>query len=157
QALQAARLPLYDVHWPAAVVLAVAGGKNAGIRVGLTDGRVLPLAGANASVRRAPKLYDGIYVQIAAARGKRPERAALRVTPTGRGAAVVPENKTGRILAMAGGFSYPVSQLNRTTQMRRQPGSALKPITYLAALDAGLQPNTLVLDEPITFAPIGNT
>jgi penicillin-binding protein 1A len=155
QALQSARLPLYDVHWPAAVVVAMPGGKNAGIRVGLADGRLLPLASTNAAVRRALKLHDVIYVQIVEAKGKSPERAELRVPPTVQGAALVLENKTGRILAMAGGFSYPLSQLNRTTQMRRQPGSALKPITYLAALDAGLQPNTLVLDEPITFAPIG--
>ena len=156
QALQSARLPLYDVHWPAAVVVAMPGSKNAGVRVGLADGRVLPLASPNAAVRRALKLHDVIFVQVIEANGKSPARAELRVPPTVQGAALVLENKTGRILAMAGGFSYPLSQLNRTAQMRRQPGSALKPITYLAALEAGLQPNTLVLDEPITFAPLGN-
>jgi membrane carboxypeptidase/penicillin-binding protein len=65
------------------------------------------------------------------------------------------ENRTGRILAMAGSFSYPLSQLNRTWQTQRQPGSAIKPITYLTALQKGLQPNTLVPDEPITLRPIG--
>ena len=75
--------------------------------------------------------------------------------PPVQGAAVVLENETGRILAMAGGFSYPLSQLNRVTQAQRQPGSALKPLTYLAALRKGLQPNTLVRDEPITLPPIG--
>jgi penicillin-binding protein 1A len=65
------------------------------------------------------------------------------------------ENKTGRILAMAGGFSYPLSQLNRVAQAARQPGSSLKPLTYLAALGQGLQPNTLVYDSPITLPPIG--
>src|SRR6185295_4360365 len=35
-----------------------------------------------------------------------------------------------------------------------QPGSSLKPLTYLAALSHGLQPNTLVLDAPITYPPI---
>jgi membrane carboxypeptidase/penicillin-binding protein len=74
-----------------------------------------------------------------------------------QGAAIVLENKTGRILAMVGGFSYPLSQLNRTTQSQRQPGSALKPLTYLAALQKGLQPNTLVRDEPITLPPINGT
>ena len=68
---------------------------------------------------------------------------------------VVLENKTGRILAMTGGFSYPLSQLNRTTQALRQPGSAIKPLSYLAALGKGLQPNTLVSDDPITLPPIG--
>ena len=68
---------------------------------------------------------------------------------------MVLENKTGRVLAMAGGFSYPLSQLNRVTQSRRQPGSSFKPMTYLAALNNGLQPNTLVEDAPITYPPIG--
>ena len=88
------------------------------------------------------------------AKGKANERARaeLRVRPTVQGAAVVLENQTGRILAMAGGFSYPLSQLNRVTQSQRQPGSAIKPLSYLAALAKGLQPNTLVRDEPITLA-----
>ena len=83
-------------------------------------------------------------------------RAQLRVRPTVQGAALVLENKTGRILAMTGGFSYPLSQLNRTAQTQRQPGSAIKPLTYLTALQHGLQPNTLVLNEPITLPPIGS-
>jgi len=56
---------------------------------------------------------------------------------------------------MTGAFSYPLSQLNRATQAQRQPGSAIKPLSYLAALENGLQPNTLIRDEPITFPPIG--
>ena len=82
--------------------------------------------------------------------------AQLRIRPTVQGAALVLENKTGRILAMAGGFSYPLSQLNRTWQTQRQPGSAIKPITYLTALQKGLQPNTLIPNDPITLPPIGS-
>jgi penicillin-binding protein 1A len=152
QALQGARLPHYDVHWPTAVVLALPS-KNSGIRVGLKDGRIVPLTLQGAHLRKGLKLYDVVFVQMVEGRAS---RALLRIPPVVEGAAVVIENKSGRILAMAGGFSYPVSQLNRTTQMRRQPGSALKPITYLAALQAGLQPNTLVLDEPITLPPVGD-
>jgi membrane carboxypeptidase/penicillin-binding protein len=48
-----------------------------------------------------------------------------------------------------------LSQLNRTTQSQRQPGSALKPLTYLAALQKGLQPNTIVRDQEISLPPIG--
>jgi penicillin-binding protein 1A len=157
RALTAARLPLYDVHWPAAVVLDKGRGKNAGpIRVGLADGRILPLSAAGAAARRALNLYDVVYVRVVESK-RNGAQAELRTRPAVQGAAVVLDNKTGRILAMAGGFSYPLSQLNRTTQARRQPGSALKPITYLAALHSGLQPNTLVLDTPVTLPPIGNT
>ena len=42
---------------------------------------------------------------------------------------------------MTGSFSYRLSQLNRTLQTQRQPGSAIKPVTYLTALQKGLQPN----------------
>jgi membrane carboxypeptidase/penicillin-binding protein len=38
----------------------------------------------------------------------------------------------------------------------RQPGSAIKPLSYLAALGAGLQPNTLVADDEITLPSIGD-
>jgi penicillin-binding protein 1A len=58
---------------------------------------------------------------------------------------------------MVGGFSYPLSQLNRATQSQRQPGSAIKPVSFLAALQRRVQPNTLVRDEPLTLPPIGNT
>src|SRR5262249_15498793 len=88
-------------------------------------------------------------------KGKTAGRAELRVRPLVQGMVVVLENRTGRILAMTGGFSYPLSQLNRATQAVRQPGSAIKPLSYLGALRSGLQPNTLVSDEPITLPPLG--
>ena len=67
------------------------------------------------------------------------------------------ENKTGRVLAMTGGFSYPLSQLNRATQAVRQPGSAIKPLSYLAALGKGLQPNTLTGLSPYVAGKTGTT
>jgi penicillin-binding protein 1A len=156
QALLSARLPVHDVHWPAAVIIAGAGGRgDGGLRVGLGDGRVMPLSVGDSRIRRSLKLDDVVFVHIVEGRKKSGARAELRVRPEVQGATLVLDNKTGKILAMAGGFSYSLSQYNRTTQARRQPGSTLKPVTYLAALKAGLQPNTLVLDEPITLAPIG--
>ena len=149
------RLPLYDVHWEPAIIVEKPAGTHSGAwRVGLTDGRVLPL-GIDAATGRKLALYDVVLVRVAADKGKGGVRAELRVRPTVQGAAVVLENKTGRILAMTGGFSYPLSQLNRVTQAARQPGSAIKPLSYLAALGKGVQPNTLVMDEPITLPPIG--
>ena len=155
EALQTAHLPLYDVHWPAAIILSTGSGKNGVPRVGLADGRVLPLSGAPLTIRKTLRLYDVIFVQLAEVARPGAARAELRIPTSVQGAALVLDKKSGRILAMAGGFSAPQSQLNRTAQSRRQPGSTLKPITYLAALKAGLQPNTLVLDEPITLPPIG--
>ncbi|MCB5175773.1 penicillin-binding protein 1A [Microvirga lenta] len=157
RALEAARLPLYDVHWPAAVVVEQGRNRKTGahvLRVGLADGRIVPLTAWEAA-RRNLKLYDVVRVRIAEPKGKAGARAELRAPATVQGAAVVLENKTGRILAMSGGFSYPLSQLNRATQAHRQPGSAIKPLTYLAGLAKGLQPNTLIWDTPVTLPPVG--
>jgi len=159
QALQAARLPLYDVQWPAAVVVEKGKDRKTGanvLRVGLSDGRVLPLNAWEAA-RRDLKLYDVVRVRVIEQKDKGAVRADLRVPPAVQGGAVVLENRTGRILAMVGGFSYPLSQLNRVTQAHRQPGSAFKPLTYLAALSKGLQPNTLVWDAPVTLPPVNGS
>jgi penicillin-binding protein 1A len=161
-ALKALHLPLYDVHWTPAVVLQ----KGPSIRVGLTDGRTGPLGGLTGDAARNLNLYDVVYVHASGANGSSSKgsdaasnrgnvQARLRIRPSVQGAALVLENKTGRILAMAGSFSYPLSQLNRTWQTERQPGSTIKPVTYLTALQKGLQPNTLVRDEPMTLPPIG--
>ena len=57
----------------------------------------------------------------------------------------------GAVLALVGGKSYVESQFNRATQAKRQPGSAFKPIVYLAALDAGYTPESPVTDEPVSM------
>jgi membrane carboxypeptidase/penicillin-binding protein len=123
-ALQEAHLPLYDVHWtPAVVVDMPSEGKYGSSRtVGLLDGSILPLS-AKESERRKLTQYDVVYVKAMPGKGKYGGYAELRSRPKVQGAAVVLENKSGRILAMVGGFSYPLSQLNRVTQTRRQPGS----------------------------------
>jgi penicillin-binding protein 1A len=62
----------------------------------------------------------------------------------------------GAVRAMVGGADYGDSQFNRATQALRQPGSAFKPIVYLAGLEAGLEPDSELLDAPIRigdFAP----
>ncbi|CAO5679238.1 MAG: Penicillin-binding protein 1F [Holosporales bacterium] len=60
----------------------------------------------------------------------------------------------GAVVAMVGGKSYAESQFNRVTQGRgRQPGSAFKPFVYLAALEAGMTPDTMMDDTPVQ---IGN-
>jgi len=152
RALQAVHLPLYDVHWTPAVIVQKGDGA---IRVGVPDGRILPLTGLTGEIRGKLGLNDVVYVKVAKTNASKNDALAqLRVRPTVQGATLVLENRTGRILAMAGSFSYPLSQLNRTWQTQRQPGSAIKPVTYLTALQKGLQPNTLVPDEPITLRPI---
>ena len=61
------------------------------------------------------------------------------------------EVKTGYVRAMVGGMDFEKSQFNRATQARRQPGSAFKPFIYAAALENGMTPATMIVDEPIQF------
>ena len=76
---------------------------------------------------------------------------ALRQLPNVNGGLVALDPHTGRVLAMAGGFSYARSEFNRVTQARRQPGSAFKPFVYLAGLDSGFTPATMILDAPFVL------
>ncbi len=86
-------------------------------------------------------------------------RQRHRSTPPGtvQGALVAIEARSGHILAMVGGRSYSQSQFNRVTDAYRQPGSAIKPFVYAAALSSGFHeehPITLAttyVDEPRTF------
>ena len=106
QALTQARLPLYDVHWTTAIIVEKPGGKKGQAwKVGLADGRTLPLSLDNGTAQRKLALYDVVFVAITEGKGKIAARAELRIRPTVQGTVVVLENKTGRILAMTGGFS----------------------------------------------------
>ena len=64
-------------------------------------------------------------------------------------AAVVVMTTDGAVRALVGGADHDKSQFNRAVQARRQPGSAFKPMLYLAALEAGFTPQTMVDDAPI--------
>jgi penicillin-binding protein 1A len=73
----------------------------------------------------------------------------LRQIPEVSGAIIVMDPYTGRVFAMAGGFSFDQSEFNRATQAMRQPGSSFKPFVYATALDNGYTPSSIILDEPI--------
>jgi penicillin-binding protein 1B len=76
------------------------------------------------------------------------ELARSRIPPGMVQAALVAlDAQSGEILALVGGRDYLESQFNRATDARRQPGSAIKPFVYAAALDSGQRDG-----EPITLA-----
>ena len=76
----------------------------------------------------------------------------LRQIPEVGGAIVAMDPYTGRVFAMAGGFSFDQSAFNRATQAMRQPGSSFKPFVYATALDNGYTPSSIVLDAPIEIS-----
>jgi len=76
------------------------------------------------------------------------------------GALVAIRPSTGEILAMVGSADFYddaiAGQVNMATSLTRQPGSAIKPITYIAAFEKGWTPATLIWDVPSEFPPSGD-
>jgi len=84
-------------------------------------------------------------------------KLTLEQSPEIEGASVIINPKTGDVVAVQGGYSYQRNQFNRVTQALRQPGSAFKPIVYLAAVDGfNYSASTIVNDSPRTFT-VGDT
>ena len=71
---------------------------------------------------------------------------SLSQIPNVNGAIVALDPHTGRVLAMSGGYNFEKSEFNRSTQAKRQPGSAFKPFVYLAGLERFYKPTDLILD-----------
>lgn len=158
----AAIAPLSDVpEWSLAVVLEVA---NNSVEIGLrpsisVDGQVdserttgtLPGSAVPWVSRPLGELLsvgDVIYVEpVAGQEGV----YTLRQVPEVEGAIVAMDPRTGRVLALVGGFSFAGSEFNRATQAMRQPGSSFKPIVYAAALDNGYTPASVILDAPLAI------
>ncbi len=59
--------------------------------------------------------------------------------------------RTGAVRVMIGGRSFDNSKFNRAIQAIRQPGSAIKPFVYAAALTEGYTLATTVVDEPFSM------
>jgi penicillin-binding protein 1A len=150
--------------WQLAVVLET---RTEDVAIGLVGGETasLPLSEltwarrVDAQGRMGPRVArpsqvvdvgDVIVVERIEA-GDEPVRWTLRQRPAVEGAVVALDPHTGRVLAMSGGFSFRQSKFNRATQADRQPGSSFKPFVYLAALEQGYTPASIVVDGPIAF------
>ncbi len=72
----------------------------------------------------------------------------------GQAAAVLIDNEEaeqGAVRVLIGGRDYQDSQYDRAIMALRQPGSSFKPFVYLAGLEAGLQPSTVMTDAPRSY------
>jgi penicillin-binding protein 1A len=121
-------------------------------RIGYVDdsgnhiGAIGPAGMAWASRTVSNILHPGDIVMISAADGE--YRLALEQVPNVQGALICMDPRTGRVLAMVGGWSHDISNFNRATQAQRQPGSSVKPFVYLTAMEQGIQPDATILDAP---------
>jgi len=152
-------------HWKLGVV--IESGKDTA-RIGFKDGAQgnVTLAGAKWArkslndgyalgtviTRVSQVLSPGNVIMVSPVDGE-DTNYELQQVPKVQGALIALNPHTGRVLAMQGGWKYQYggSEFNRATQADRQPGSAFKPFVYLAALDNGFTPATLVLDAPFVI------
>lgn len=65
--------------------------------------------------------------------------------------ALVAIDPDGAVKALIGGRDYATSPFNRAVDGLRQPGSAFKPFVYLTALESGLIPETVRIDQPVSI------
>ena len=158
--LSAAALGTGFPDWRKAVILSKSG---VGAVLGFSDGTTGILSASAAQQARRggggtafSALKPGMVVVAKSIGGG---SYALRSIPESGGAFLVEEVRTGRILAMQGGFDVIGSSYNRATQALRQPGSAFKPIVYVTALENGMTPASIIVDAPFCVwqgAGLGN-
>lgn len=79
-----------------------------------------------------------------------PRLVQRQVRPWAEGAAVVIENNTGYVVAVAGGYDVGLEGFIRATQARRQPGSSFKPFVYGAAIAHGRRQTDIIIDGPFS-------
>lgn len=100
-----------------------------------------------------PDLEDAAQQSVTA------QVAALADKHVTDGALVAIKPSTGEILAMVGSPDFYndvyAGQINMAVSPTRQPGSSIKPFTYLAAFEKGWTPATLIWDVPSKFPPSG--
>ncbi|MCS7278263.1 MAG: transglycosylase domain-containing protein, partial [Aquificaceae bacterium] len=101
--------------------------------------------------RRGLPLEKGDYVLLRLYQDRKGKELKAEILPDLQGALVSLDVKTGAVKAMVGGYSYLRSPYNRAVYAKRQPGSAIKPIIYLAALMKGYTQVSLVDASPRSF------
>lgn len=75
-----------------------------------------------------------------------------RISPRLQGALICLDPTTGDLLATVGGTDFAKSPYNRALFAKRQPGSAIKPLIYAAALERGYTPSGMWSDKPVSYS-----
>jgi penicillin-binding protein 1A len=153
---------IYKDSWYKAVVLSIKN-NNANIGVeggalGLIDVSDMKWArkylGVNSLGPKINKISDVLNVGdiiMVEKFSDQSDKYLLKQIPDVNGAFLAMDPHTGRVLAMMGGYVDAVNQFNRATQAQRQPGSVMKTFGYITALENGLTPATMIMDEPISL------
>ena len=94
---------------------------------------------------------DVIYVKLGSEMEGTARKASLEQDSGAQGSLMAMDNTSGDVIALVGGRDYALSQFNRATQSQRQTGSSFKPYVYTAAVEAGVKPEDIIVDGPVSF------
>lgn len=146
--LKAVKTNLPLLEYEIAVVL---GMDLANANIGLKNGLIstIPLNELKWAKNKVKEPSDILTVGDVVVVEKIDDYYALKQIPEVNGAAMVMSPITGQVYAMAGGYDFKTNKFNRATQAIRQPGSLTKPFAYIAAMEKGLDPETIIEDAPI--------
>ena len=103
-------------------------------------------AGLSSKAKESQRIAPGAIVRITKS-GK--SGWSITQVPQVAAAFVALDAETGAYQAMVGGFDYNLQKFNHVTQAWRQPGSAIKPFVYSAAVAKGYSPGALILDAAL--------
>ncbi len=143
----------------AAVVTAL---NNNMVSVDTGDGEQIAIEGAGlrfaapglaANAKAAIKLRVGAVIRIASRDTSKPGWSIVQL-PEVAAAFVSIDAASGAYHALVGGFDFNLQQFNHVTQAWRQPGSAIKPFVYSAALEKGYSPATRINDAPLELSAL---
>lgn len=97
-------------------------------------------------------------LQLAAEKKVKDEIEKIKSLDVGNGAVIILDTKTGEILSMVGSYDYSDDKYGKFNAALglRQPGSAMKPITYGLAFEKGYSPSTVLMDVQTTFPNQGD-
>ncbi len=150
EALQ--KRPSSDGLEPAVVVAA----SPKSVKVETIDGDTITIKGAGLKfaaaglsdkAKETQRITPGAVVRITQS-GK---EWSITQVPLVAAAFVAIDADSGAYQALVGGFDYNLQKFNHVTQAWRQPGSAIKPFVYSAAVQKGYSPGTLILDAALTL------
>jgi penicillin-binding protein 1A len=153
---------LYQPHWQKAVVLTI---NKDTVTIGLENNNIGNIEFSTSKWAKlyktidsrgpAPKKISDIFavgdIILVEAISSKPNFYLLKQIPEVNGGFAILNPHSGKVLAMSGGYVDSPNQFNRATQAMRQPGSTMKTFGYIAALENGLNPASVVIDEAISL------
>lgn len=113
--------------------------------------QVVALLGEDATERGGLDVFAALSLGLQKQAEQALKDGVRRLAPDLQGALVAMDPLTGDVLAAVGDAEGQGGGINRAFVSQRQPGSAIKPLLYAAALEQGMSPLSRWNDDPVAY------